>query len=226
MSEPPSALELPPFRPLHPGAQASTVRRATADDALAIALIVDQAGDGLELWYWLNSRPRGQSPFDFGMDLIRNDPGVFYHYSNCYLVELDGKIAGGAMGHRARPRWTPESLATLLSGMPEAARALVEIESRVTDGWQMMAGAVFRPYRGLKLGAALVDLSWQLALASGEKWASLVVDSENERAFKTYRDFGFKEVARSPKLPYPGSPTVGSEWVLCRIELPGASTSA
>lgn len=74
----------------------------------------------------------------------------------------------------------------------------VKSESRRNAHRAGMGIALFQKYTGMGLGRVLMDRMIKYAKKSGFEQMELTVVSDNERALKLYKSFGFEECGRMP----------------------------
>lgn len=156
---------------------------------------------------WGLSAPPGQSAFETGRAMIRNDTGHYTHFTNWRVLELAGQIAG-AFNSYVIPQ--PSAAAAPL---PAVVRELNELKAMAAGTWYISAAALYTEYQGKGLGNSLLDAAAARALAAGNGRLTLMVGSFNTNAHRLYLRCGFKEQARRPFTPFPGSDMPG-EWIL------------
>lgn len=175
---------------------AITIRRASIEDALHVAALVDIAGHGIDLDLWLSRRDDDNSLLSAVRNMVREDRSQPYHYSRAYLLELDGKIAGGLIGGlvdagaagTSRPHIDP----------------LIALETRVADHWSVLAVAVYPEFRGQGLAGQLLDHAFALAREAGAPGLSIVVEDSNAKGIAIYKRKGFSETATELFVSYEG----------------------
>jgi ribosomal protein S18 acetylase RimI-like enzyme len=184
------------------------LRRARRDDARALALLIDIAGEGFGKYLWAQSARPGESAVDVGIRRAQRDEGGF-SYRNATLAEADGKVAGLLLGYRLDDPYDTGDLGSL----PELIRPLVELESCAPGSWYVNALAAFPEYRNRGLGTFLLAEADRITRASGAKSVSLIVAEENAGAMRLYQRTGYREAARRRLVPFPGLGH-GGDWVL------------
>ena len=189
------------------------IRPATKRDALHIAALADIAGHGLPAWVWSGARTKGQSIIEVGRSRAMREDADF-SYRNAHMLELDGEIAGMVLGYGQ-----PESFGPVDSSeVHEVFRPLVELEAEAPGSWYLNILAVFPEYRGRGLGNQLLAQAESLAQGADAGRLSLIVESENESAWRLYDRTGYRERARRPYVRFPGSTHEG-DWVLMVKEM-------
>ena len=186
-----------------------TFRRARKSDASNLAVLIDSASRGMVAWLWTTLRAPGESILEVGRNRILGNTNSPSHVTNWTMVEIDGEVAGGLTGFLV-----PEPDESRdVSDLPEAFAPWLELEAQAAGTWTLMAASVFPEYRGRGLGAALLVEAEKLARRSGVRQMSLLVESANAGAHRLYLRHGFREWARRPFLPFPGSTDEG-DWLL------------
>ena len=73
-------------------------RRATPDDAQALAELVDFASEGLALYLWTKFAGPGGDPWAVGRERALRETGAF-SFRNAVVLERDGRAAAGLIGY-------------------------------------------------------------------------------------------------------------------------------
>jgi hypothetical protein len=73
-------------------------RYATAQDATALAQLVNCAGEGLPLYLWGNMAEPGESAWEVGRRRAQREAGSF-SYRNAVVVEADGRVVAALVGY-------------------------------------------------------------------------------------------------------------------------------
>ena len=185
----------------------TTIRQATAEDALHIAAIIDIAGHGIDLDLWLESRDDDHAVLSAARRLVIEDTSLPYHYTNACIIEVDGTIAGGMIGgltveDEAPAKWVPPYLVPLLA-----------LETRLPGFWSVVAVAVYREFRGRGLAARLLDHATKLASEADARGLSIVVEDTNTAAIALYKKQGFEVAEVMPWVAY-GDRLGPKEWVM------------
>lgn len=186
-----------------------TFRAGRKSDASDLAVLLDSAGRGLVAWLWATVRAPGQSILDVGRQRIITNTNSPSYFPNWTVAEIDGEVAGALTGFVVTQTGRPSDV----SDLPAAFAPYLELEALAATTWELMAVSVFPEYRGLGLGAALLAEASNLARRTGARQMSLLVESDNSRAVRLYDRFGFREMARRPFVPFPGSTDQG-DWML------------
>jgi ribosomal protein S18 acetylase RimI-like enzyme len=182
-------------------------RPASENDCAHLALFADMATRRLTSHLWGHPAQPGQSVFEAGRAMIRNDDRHYTHFTNWRVLELAGQIAGAFNGYVI-----PEPSAAA-APLPAAVRELNELKAMAAGTWYISAAALYPEYQGQGLGKSLLDEAATLALAAGHDRLTLMVGSFNSTAHRLYLRCGFQEQARRPFTAFPGSDMPG-EWIL------------
>ncbi len=165
-------------------------RCATKDDAAFLALLVNDAGDGLPLYLWSKMAQPGEDAWTVGRKRAARDEGSF-SYRNAILIEFEGKAAGCLIGYAipARPAAIPDD-------MPALFRPLQILENQAPRTWYVNVVAVIEALRNLGLGRQLMDLAEKIGREGSQEGLSLIVSDANMSAIRLYNRLGFRETAR------------------------------
>lgn len=190
----------------------ATLRAATPADARDLAVLIDQAGEGIPSWLWRGQAGPGEDPFDFGAARAARAEGGF-SYRNAWVAEVDARVAGMLLGY---PQPDPYETGPL-DELPPVLRPLIELESLSPGSWYVNAVAVQPAHRGLGIGSDLLALAAGQARRSGCRQLSIIVAGDNTGAAALYRRLGYAESARRPLVPWPGT-HFGGDWILMTCE--------
>jgi ribosomal protein S18 acetylase RimI-like enzyme len=186
-----------------------TFRPARKSDASNLAVLIDSASRGLVAWLWTTLRIPGESILEVGRHRILTNTNSPAYFANWTVAEIDGEVAGAVTGFVVPEPDKPRDA----SDLPEAFGPYSELEALAAGTWTLMAFSVFSEYRGRGLGTALLAEAEKLARHAGVRQISLLVESANAGAHRLYLRHGFRERARRPFLPFPGSTDEG-DWLL------------
>lgn len=165
-----------------------TVREARRDDAALIAAAVcmavgyDTSHPIYPVFLTLAASERAQ-----------------YSYRNALIAEVDGTAAGaivgydGAMLHELRQPIYP-LLEQHLGSVPH-----IEDETEAGEYYLDSLG-VLPQFRGMGVGAMLLNAMSNKAFAEGHARVGLIVDFDNPRAERLYTSLGFRRVGTRPFL--------------------------
>jgi len=190
-----------------------SVRNAKVEDAPKLAGLMNMAGEGVPAYLWGRMAGPGEDALAFGARRVAGTEGGF-SYTNAYVAEYDGAIAGMLLGYRLPD---PHE-AGPLDGIPVVVRPLIELEALVPGSWYINAVATDPVYRGQGVGRKLMDWAEHLTSASGAKVVSLIVAEENVRARRLYERLRYQAIARRQIVPFPQCAHTG-DWVLMTKEI-------
>lgn len=192
-------------------------RPATPNDCPHLVLLADMATRRLTSFLWGQAASAGQSAFEVGRDIIRNDESHFTHFSNWRVAEGRDQVVGAVSGYViSGPSGAP--------GM-DVVKPLNELKAMAAGTWYMSAAAIYPEYQGRGFGKSLLAEAENMARAAGHDRLTLMVGSFNARAFGLYRTAGFAVWDRRPFSPFPGSDETG-DWILMGKDLPALMVHA
>ncbi|MEX1033725.1 MAG: GNAT family N-acetyltransferase [Cellvibrionaceae bacterium] len=183
-------------------------RRATLDDAAAMAEFVNIAGEGLPFYLWTQSAEPGQSPWEVGWERARREEGAF-SYRNTILREENGKPAACLIGYPLADEVQPPDY----SAIPPMFVPMQQLEDQAPGTWYVNVLASFPEHRGKGYGAELLALAEQLAVNEKKSALSIIVSDANTGARRLYERVGFRETARRPMIKDSWE-HAGKDWVL------------
>lgn len=187
-------------------------RSPTQDDSAHLALLADMATRRLTSFLWGQVASPGQSAFEVGRNVIRNDKGHFIHFKNWRVAEHHGQLVGALNGHVI-----PEPSGPAAAGL-EVVKPLNELKNLAVGTWYISAAAIYPEHQGKGFGKCLLAQAEILARATGKDRLTLMVGSFNPRAYGLYQQTGFREWERRPFTAFPGSDESG-EWILMAKDL-------
>lgn len=188
-------------------------RRATQDDALAMAELVNIAGEGLPLYLWEELAESGESPWDIGQQRAKRDSGSF-SYRNAIVRQGNGDVVSALIGYSLPD--TPEPVN--YEEMPGMFLPLQELEDLVPGTWYVNVLATYPEYRGLGYGSDLLSIAEQLAVDAGNSGLSIIVSDANTGARRLYERSGYAELATRPMVKESWD-NPGENWVLLEKRL-------
>lgn len=183
------------------------LRRATPDDAHALAELINFAGEGLPLYLWGNMAEPGETAWDVGRRRARREAGGF-SYRNAVVVEDAGAVAACLIGYPLAD--APERIA---DDTPAMFVPLQELENLAPGTWYVNVLATYPKHRGKGYGARLLAVAEELAAAAGRRGLSIIVADGNAGARRLYERAGYAERARRAIVKN-GWHSPSSEWVL------------
>ena len=184
-----------------------TLRLANQHDCAHLVLFADMATRRLTSYLWGLMAAAGQSSFDVGRNIIRNDECHVTHFRNWRVAEVDGKIIAGLNGY------VISELSSSPASTLDALKPLNELKEMAVGTWYISALAIYLEHQGSGVGKALLAEAERLAQAANANRLTLMVGSFNARAYAVYQKAGFKECARRSFTAFAGSDEPG-EWIL------------
>jgi ribosomal protein S18 acetylase RimI-like enzyme len=184
------------------------LRRARPEDAVAMAELVNFAGEGLPLYLWGKMAAPGQSAWEVGQGRARRDEGGF-SYRNTVMVEAgDGRAAGCIVGYPL-----PEHPEPIPTDLPLMFVAMQELENLAPRTWYVNVLAVYPEFRGRGLGSRLLATAERIAADLDLSGLSIIVSDANAGARRLYERFGYREAATRPMVKEQWE-NDGRNWVL------------
>lgn len=155
-----------------------------------LAALCDIASHGINARMWQRAIDDGQSTslFEVGRQcmLVPNHDLSLKHAT----VAVAGNTVIGAVLGLVRPAGFGQELDLDMAG--SEYRGVVELQPLTRGSWHLSVLAVFREYRGLGFGGALMKEAIKRARASKQRKMTLIVARSNSSAVKLYEKFGFK----------------------------------
>jgi ribosomal protein S18 acetylase RimI-like enzyme len=182
-------------------------RRATPNDATAMADFVHFASEGLALYLWTKTAGPGGDPWAIGRERAARGTGGF-SYRNTVLLEAGGRAAAGLIGYPLAD--VPEPVP---ADMPALFVPLQELENLAPGTWYVNVLAAYPQERGKGHGAALLGLADRLAADAGKRGLSIIVSDTNTGARRLYERCGYREVAKR-RMVKEDWQHPGTDWVL------------
>lgn len=183
-------------------------RAATPDDAVAMAKLVNIAGEGLAAHQWERLAGPGETAWDLGQQRARRETGGF-SYRNTVLVDVDGEVRAALIGYPLSEVPEPVNYDEL----PPMFAPLQELEDEVPGTWYVNVLAAFPEHRGKGYGGALLTLAESLARDAGCRGMSLIVSDANAGARRLYERVGYVERGTRPMVKEDWQ-NPGQNWVL------------
>ena len=182
-------------------------RRARPSDAVALAELIDIAGDGVPSAFWARIAAPGESAMEVGRRRAAREEGAF-SYRNAVVVDLGAGVEAALLGYPLpdRPGPVPPDL-------PPEFVPLHELESLASGTWYVNALATYPFRRGQGHGTRLLGVAERLARARGRPALSLAVVDANLGARRLYERLGFRTMASRP-LPRGDWPGPGEHMLL------------
>ena len=182
-------------------------RQATPADAMALAELINFAGEGLPLYLWERMAEPGESAWDVGRRRARRDEGAF-SYRNAVVAERGGRVVAGLVTYRVAEE--PE---VIDAETPGIFVPLLELENRVPGSWYVNVLAVYPLHRGRGLGGTLLEIAAEQARENGSRGESIIVSDANTGARRLYERSGYRFVDQRPMVKDDWE-NPGENWVL------------
>jgi ribosomal protein S18 acetylase RimI-like enzyme len=183
-------------------------RRATPDDAEALAELVNFAGEGLPLYLWERMAEPGESAWEVGRRRARREEGSF-SWRNAVVAAPAERPIACLIGYPLPD--APEPIDH--DRMPAMFVPLQELENLAPGTWYVNVLATYPEHRGRGWGTRLLRLAQALAAASGRPVTSVIVSDANTRAMRLYERTGYRERATRPMVKDEWA-NAGERWVL------------
>jgi ribosomal protein S18 acetylase RimI-like enzyme len=183
-------------------------RRATPEDAGALARLINYAGEGLPLYLWTQMAEAQEDPWEVGRRRARREEGAF-SYRNAIVAELDGEIVACLIGYPLPD--LPELTNT--EDMPPLFVPLQELEDLAPGTWYLNVLATDPARRGQGHGSGLLALAERIAARHGKTGVSIIVSDANAGARRLYERWGCHWIAHRPMVKEAWD-NPGRNWVL------------
>jgi ribosomal protein S18 acetylase RimI-like enzyme len=184
-------------------------RRATLDDAHALAELINFAGEGLPLYLWERMAGPGETAWDVGRQRARREEGSF-SYRNAVVAEEAGRVVACLIGYPLPARPEPIDLAQ----MPPMFVPLQELENLAPGTWYVNVLATYPEHRGRGLGTRMLGMAERLAAAAKRGGPSIIVSDANTGARRLYERCGYVERAARAMVKDGWGDGPGKEWLL------------
>jgi ribosomal protein S18 acetylase RimI-like enzyme len=188
-------------------------RLATPEDAVALADLVNFAGEGLPYHVWCQMADQGQDPWEIG----RRRQAAKAEEGQIVVVDTGEGAVAGLTGYAIGAK--PEPIG---EDMPPLFGPLQELENLALRSWYVNVLACYPRHRGKGHGTKLLELAEEIARDADLEMMSVIVASNNAGARRLYERLGYGEVARRPCVRN-GWDTETDEWVLLTKMWPGVS---
>ena len=176
------------------------IRDARAEDAPALAQLIDIAGEGIPRWLWSRSCDAGQDALEIGVARARREAGGF-SYRNALVATQDGEVLGMALSYPIleAPEDNPNDL-------PAPIAPFVALEAQSVGTWYVNALATRPGHRGRGIGSQLMSAVEAHARSEGVLRLSIQVFEQNSSAVKLYTRLGYRETGRAVVQCHPCQP--------------------
>jgi len=189
-----------------------TLRKASPADALALAELMDQAGEGIPAWLWAQEAVEGQSSLDMGMARARRSEGAF-SYPNATVLEYQGQVAAMLVAYLQPDAFDVEKE---LDGAPDFLAPIIELECLAPGSFYINAIAVYPRFRSQGFGSLLMVEAERLARQEGAQALSLIAFEGNASAVRFYQRLGFLVAAQRPVVKHESTSHTGDEYLMLR----------
>jgi ribosomal protein S18 acetylase RimI-like enzyme len=186
-----------------------SIRSATLQDAVALAELVNFAGEGLPFYLWTKMAENGEDPWSVGTARARREEGSF-SYRNATVIAEDRRVAACLIGYPLSEEPAPIDEAA----MPAMFVPLQQLENLAPGTWYVNVLASYPQWRNIGLGTALLKHAEKLTFAAGvKKGMSVIVADNNKAARRLYERMGYRPVADRPMVKENWE-SPGSAWIL------------
>lgn len=189
-------------------------RRATPQDAAALADLVDFAGEGLPSYVWARMAQEGETPAEVGRRRAEREEGAF-SYRNAVVTDLGSGPVAALIGYALPDRPEP-----IPDDFPLMFIPLQELENMACGTWYVNVLAAYPEHRRQGHGTRLLAIAERLAAEAGAKCVSIIVADTNSPARRLYERRGFRTVATRPMVKE-GWQHPGRDWMLLLPEPAG-----
>jgi len=169
------------------------IREANPEDAAALAVLINFAGEGLPLYLWETMADAGEDPWEVGRRRAQREKGSF-SYRNTVIAEIDATVAGCLIGYPLADDPEPIDLAE----MPAMFVPLQELEILASGTWYINVVAAFPEFRGSGIGTVMLAAAERFAAQTDKDRLSLIVTDANLGARRLYERNGYREIAQRP----------------------------
>ena len=163
------------------------LRRATADDAPALADFINMAGEGLPLHVWEQMAKDDEDPWMLG----RRRMAERAEAGKVFVIDDAGGAIAGLTGYP-----TPAAPEPIADDEVPMFVPMIELENLAPSTWYVNILATYPEHRGRGHGARLLALSEDIARDQGLAAMSIIVASGNAGARRLYERTGYAEAAR------------------------------
>lgn len=184
------------------------IRKATKDDALYLAELINLAGEGIPFYLWEQMKADEQTVLEFGAQRASREKGGF-SYSSAWVTEQGDQVAAMILGYKQPDPYDLDDL----DENPDFIRPIVELEAMAPGSWYVNALATFGDFRKKGLGRRLLFRAEEIAREEGCSELSLIVSTENPNARRLYEKLGYNSRASKPIIQFSGFEQSG-DWVL------------
>lgn len=184
-----------------------SVRRATRDDALALAELIDMAGDGVPSIFWARLARPGETPIEVGRRRARREDD-FFSFRNALVIDPGTGPVAALLGYPL-----PDQPEPIPPDLPAKFVPFQELENLASGTWYVNALATYPGHRGRGHGTRLLAIAEHRARVLRCRALSLAVVDANAGARRLYERLGFRAAASRP-LPRGDWPGPGENVLL------------
>jgi len=166
------------------------IEKASKIDAMALAELVNMAGEGLPVYLWERMAEPRENVWDVGCRRASRESGSF-SYTNAVCAKTDQQVAACLVGYPLAIK--PEEID---NNTPAMFVPLQELENEATGSWYINVLATYPDFRCEGLGVELLNQAEKKAMDNGNNGLSLIVSDANSGARRLYERFGFAEQAK------------------------------
>lgn len=181
-----------------------SIRRATPGDAELIAVLANQAGEGMPLLVWQGLSEPGSDPWAIGRARAAGEEAGI-SWRNAWIAEVDAEPAGLLIAYRQ-----PDAAEPVDPEMPAMFVPLQELENEAPGTGYVYMLSTMPALQGRGVGGRLLDFAERYA---GPKGMSLIVSDANGGARRLYERHGYRVAARRTMVKE-GWDNPGREWLL------------
>jgi len=191
----------------------SPYRGATPQDALAMAELVNIAGEGMPLYLWTQMAGERESPWQIGQQRAQRVSGGF-SYRNTVVHEDGDSVVAALIGYPLQDQPEPANY----DEMPETFVTFKHLAEKVPGTWYINVLATYADHRGKGYGTGLLGVAELMAAQQKCNGLSLIVSDANPKARRLYSRSGYQEVASRPMVKESWE-NAGENWILLRKAL-------
>jgi ribosomal protein S18 acetylase RimI-like enzyme len=169
------------------------IRPARKADCRTIAALYSISSDGVADYIWTRLAEPGEDILAVGQRRYEREDTLF-SYKNCTIVEIGGSTAGMLVAFPMHVDPSEEETDPVLAPYSKLEE---------DNSYYICGMALFPEHRGGGIGARLLALAEEHALAKGFKKTSLIVFEQNAGAKRLYDRSGYEEVKREAIYPHP-----------------------
>lgn len=186
----------------------SPLRYATQQDAVAMAELVNMAGEELPYYLWSQLAEAGESPWDVGQSRAQRESGGF-SYRNTIVREEGNTIVACLIGYSLADQPDPD----VYTEIPAMFVPLQELEDLACGRWYVNVLSTYPEHRGKGYGSEFLKLAEQIGRDSNKKGMSVIVSNTNSGARRLYESHGYVEKESRPMVKEDWQNS-GENWIL------------